>query len=266
MPGKVLRPLALGRVGDDIGGWALIDNLKKEGVNTSLIQLDKKNRTSYSVILVTKNGDRTILVYRGAAKHLDFNKIQWSKIKTKWFYIGGSLIGDFKTLKRLFDIASKERIKIAWNPGSLELKMGLKKLAPLLRKVDIFQVNNEEAASLVGIPYKKEKDIFKKLDKIVEGIVVITKGPRGVSVSDGQNIYSAGIPKSPVVERTGAGDAFGAGFVSGFISKKGDISHAISLGTANSTSVVQFIGAKEGLLKKGQWGKSGRVKVKKNRV
>ena len=139
--------------------------------------------------------------------------------------------------------------------------MGLKKLTPLLRKVDIFQVNNEEASSLVGIPYKKEKEIFKKLDKVVEGIVVITKGPRGVSVSDGEKIYSAGIPKSPVIERTGAGDAFGAGFVSGYIQKKGDIAHSIVLGTANSTSVVGHIGAKEGLLRKGKWGKWPKVKV-----
>jgi len=165
------------------------------------------------------------------------------------------------SLKKVFDIASKKKIKVAWNPGSLELRMGLKKLTPLLKKVDIFQVNNEEAASLVGISYSREKEIFKKLDKIVEGVVVITKGPRGVSVSDGKKIYSAGIPKSPVKERTGAGDAFGSGFVSGFIHKKGDIAHGIQLGTANSTSVVQYVGAKEGLLCKGKWGKWPKVKV-----
>jgi ribokinase len=256
-----LKTVCIVRVGDDIGGWAVIEGLKKEGVDTGFIQLDKKNRTSYSLALISSSGERTILVYRGAAKFLDSKSIKWSRVKAKWFYVGGSLSVDFSVLKKIFDFAAKSKIKIAWNPGSLELKQGLKKLKPLLRKVDIFIVNNEEASFLAGLPYRQERKIFKKLDDIVDGVIVITKGPKGVSVSDGRHIYSAGIPKSKVVERTGAGDAFGAGFVPGYIRKKGDISYAIQLGTANSTSVVQFIGAKTGLLKKGKWGPWPRVKV-----
>jgi sugar/nucleoside kinase (ribokinase family) len=76
-----------------------------------------------------------------------------------------------------------------------------------------------------------------------------------LAVSDGKKRYSAGVPEAPVIDRTGAGDAFGSGFVSGFIQSNGDIEYAIQLGTANATSVVEDFGAKTGILKKGDWGK-----------
>jgi sugar/nucleoside kinase (ribokinase family) len=123
--------------------------------------------------------------------------------------------------------------------------------------------NEDEAAFIADTEYKqeKEKEIFEKLDEIVRGVVVMTKGPRGVEVSNGEKHWRAGIPDSPVIDRTGAGDSFGSGFVSGYIQKNGDICHAIQLGTANATSVVQYFGAKKGLLKKGEWGKWPKIKV-----
>ena len=64
-----------------------------------------------------------------------------------------------------------------------------------------------------------------------------------------------------MVDRTGAGDAFGSAFTSGYI-ETGDISHAIQLGTANATSILQEFGATNGILKKGEWGEWSKVKVK----
>ncbi|MFC1756720.1 carbohydrate kinase family protein [Patescibacteria group bacterium] len=106
-------------------------------------------------------------------------------------------------------------------------------------------------------------EIFKKLDELVDGIVVMTKGSDGVVVSDGKNMYSAGIPESGMVDRTGAGDAFGSAFTAGYI-ETGDIVYAIQLGTANATSVLQQMGATNGLLKKGEWGEWTKVEVIKN--
>jgi len=130
----------------------------------------------------------------------------------------------------------------------------------LLDKIDILIVNQEEASLLTQSDFKNEEEIFKKLDQLVKGIAVMTKGPEGVVVSDGKKIYSAGIPKSGLVDRTGAGDAFSAAFVAGWIEKE-DISYAIQLATANATSVVQKMGATNGLLKKGEWGEWEKVKV-----
>jgi len=85
----------------------------------------------------------------------------------------------------------------------------------------------------------------------------MTEGNKGVLVSDGKNIYSAGIFRGKLVDRTGAGDAFGSGFVAGII-EKNNIEYAIRLGSANATSVVEKIGAQAGILTKGEFEKSER--------
>ncbi len=97
------------------------------------------------------------------------------------------------------------------------------------------------------------------------GIAIMSKGPEGVAVSDGKNIYSAGIPESGYTDRTGSGDAFGSGFVSAIMDSR-NIPYAIQLGTANATSTIQKIGAKNGLLKKGDFGSWPKVAVKIEKV
>ena len=147
--------------------------------------------------------------------------------------------------------------------------MGLKKIKSLLNKSKAVIINREEASYLTGVDYEKEKEIFKKLDKVVGGITVMTDGENGVLVSDCCNIYKAKIFKErKVVDRTGAGDAFGSGFVAGLIQrrencKKGlcgmdNIEYAIRLGSANATSVIEQIGAKAGILTKKEFEKNKR--------
>ena len=126
-------------------------------------------------------------------------------------------------------------------------------------------MNQEEAAGLSGIDYKNEQEIFKFMDEIIGGIFVMTKGPDGVVVSDGKDIYSAGVPDSPVIERTGAGDSFSSGFVVEYI-RSGDISKAIQFATANASSVVTQYGSKAGILKEGDWGPWKLIDVEKTTI
>ena len=92
------------------------------------------------------------------------------------------------------------------------------------------------------------------------GITVMTRGTKGVMVANGGEFLKAGILRGKVVERTGAGDAFGSGFTSG-IMKKDDISYAIKLGSANSTYVIKKVGATRGLLAKKDLNKFPKIKV-----
>lgn len=257
-----LKTACVARVGNDSFGAGLISNLTQEKVFCGFIQKDKKPETGYSTILATPEGARVILVRRGVASGIKFAEIDLKKLKAKWFYIT-SLGGNLKLLSDLLKYAKNNNIRVAFNPGGQELKYGIKKLGSYLKHLSLLQVNQDEASELVGIPLHEEKKIFNKLHELVDGIVVMTKGPQGVSVSDAKNIYCAGVPQAPVVERTGAGDAFGSGFVSALLHNK-DIPYAIQLATANSTSVVQYFSAKTGILKKGKWGKWPRVKVATN--
>ncbi len=258
-----LKTSCIFRVGKDVSGEEVIRNLKAEKIDVSYAQIDKTTPTAYSVIFLTKSGERTILSYKGAGENINEKEIPWSQLKSRWLYLD-SLGGNLNLLKKALSFAHKNNIFVASNPGSGELK-NLKKHKDLLKFFDIFLVNQEEASYLTDIPYQKEKLIFQKLDELIEGLVVMTKGPKGVSVSDGKMIWQAGVyPEKKVVDRTGAGDAFCSGFISVFakgkikkdkyrsIFNKKDIEMAIKLGSANGTSVVEHIGAKTGILTKKQ--------------
>jgi len=261
-----LKTTYLGLIGKDCSGQMVKDELTNQGVSLDLLKETNKWPTAYSVILSLPEVGRSILKKTGACHYIIEGDIPLDKVKTKWVYLG-SLSGEsYKIVEPIVNFAKENNIKVAANPvGDTQLTNGLENLRSLLNKIDILILNQEEAARLTDLDFEKEKEIFQKLDKWVEGMVVMTKGPDGVVVSDGKDLYSAGIPKSGLVDRTGAGDAFGSGFVAGWIEKQ-DIAYAIQLGTANATACLQKLGAVNGLLKKGEWGKWEKVEVLEKRL
>ncbi|OGZ32474.1 MAG: hypothetical protein A3I88_03050 [Candidatus Portnoybacteria bacterium RIFCSPLOWO2_12_FULL_39_9] len=255
----------LGQVGKDLSGQAIKEELLKQAVSLELLKETDKWPTAYSLILTLPEVERSILEYLGASHRLTKEDIPFDKIKADWFYIS-SLSGEsHKIFEPLVNFAYENKIKMTVNPGKTQLKEGLAALRSLLNKIDILILNSEEAAQLTEIDFQKEKEIFQKLDEWVDGLVVMTKGPKGVVASDGKNLYSAGIPESDFIDRTGAGDAFGSAFVAGWIDKQ-DITHAIQLGTANATSCLQEMGATKGLLKKSEWGPWPKVEVRVSKI
>lgn len=246
-------------IGKDEHGKAVIAEMKKENVRP-VISYSKDLSTSYSTILLSETGERTILVYRGASDYM--GRVSSAHLKAKWAYIVPGAI-PLPRMKALIERFRAEGMMIAMNPSGYYIKLGADALRQLFRELCVVIMNREEAASLTKLSFEDEKGIFKKLDEMVPGIAVMTDGPRGVTVSDGKILYKAGIFKEKaLVDRTGAGDAFGSGFVAGLIHKAarggsgrlecggGDITNAIRLASANATSVVEYIGAKEGILTK----------------
>jgi sugar/nucleoside kinase (ribokinase family) len=253
------KTACVGKVGQDLGGKAIKEELKKLKITDWVVE-DKKRTTAYSIILSVSKKERTILVYQGACHYLEEKEIPFNKLRTKWIYIAGLSGHSAKILVPIINFAKKNKIKVALNPGASQLALGLLGLKNILSVVDILIINQEEGARLTGLPYTKEKEIFKKLDKYVRGIVVMTKGPKGVIVSNGKYIFQAGTFKERRYEdRTGAGDAFGSGFVAAWI-RTNKIEEAIRLGTANGTSIVEQLGAKNGILTKSEFLKDKRWK------
>ena len=276
-----LRTAALIKIGEDQSGEDILEELKKEKVDVLSLNLksdppagglNSNNGTAYSTILLAPGGERTILVYRGASEDLTLKEISLDKLKSKWVYISPGKM-PLEAINKIFNHFHKNKTFIAFNPSKHFIEMGLKKLKPLLKKTKVFILNREEASYLTGVDYYKEKEIFKKLDEAVNGIAVMTDGPNGVLVSDCCNIYRAGIfpskgEEKKAIDRTGAGDAFGSGFVAGLMQtrekcKKGlcgidNVGYAIRLGSANATSVIEYIGAKKGILTKKEFKESKR--------
>ncbi len=254
-----LKTAAVVKLGKDESARNIADDFKKETIAPFIIQ-DKKLATASSVILLAPDGERTVLVYRGASQKLSSAEIPWKNLKSRWVYLapGGIAHADIQKIVQHF---SQQQSFIALNPSKALITMGLKKLAPILKKVQVFILNREEGAYLTGLDYAQKEKIFQTIDEAVGGILIMTDGQNGVLASDGKQIYRLVLhKKKPPVDETGAGDAFGSGFVAGLIHAnelclKGqyswqNIKYALNLGLANANSVVAHIGAQDGIITK----------------
>ncbi len=208
-------------VGNDLNATAILEELAGEGVDTSFFQKHIDDMTAYSVILVQDSGERVILSFKGEGQHFEASEISFEQLEVhpasetggaSWLMLG-SLGGHYDLVEKTVSWATTNGVKIATNPGTKELELGLEKLKPLFNRCAVVSMNREEAARLLGKNQSADGEIFKAMDEIVNGIFIMTKGHDGVAVSDGKSVYSAGVPDSPIVERTGAGDAFISGFV-----------------------------------------------------
>ena len=233
----------VGAVGDDPAGLAVMDIFSREHIDTTYATVVKGKRTGYSVILLAPGGERTILRVKGEVEadmgHEDF----FLHLDCDWLYL--SSIGTFELTEKVIRHAAEQGVKMAFNPGTLDLK-DPSTLRPLVDKVDVLALNKEETALLFSGETMQELAVSAAKEAGV--VAIVSDGPNGVAVCDGQKLYVAGMYEDvPVIDRLGAGDAFGSGFTSAFAQGK-SIPECITLASANSTSVVQQIGAKPGIL------------------
>lgn len=233
----------MGSIGHDPAGQAVLDDLDKEGVDTTHISYSKRYNTGYSVLLLAPNGERTILTYRGASTHYDIKNFDLKEANADWLYIS-SMAGSMEVLNKLFHQAKQLGMKIMFNPGKRELA-AKEQLKGLLDDVDVLSVNREEMMQIVE--GETPEELIRHALHYVP-VAIVSDGPDGVTASDGKTIVRAGMYEDvKVVDRTGAGDAFGSGFLSQWATGK-SLKDSIIFASANSTSVVTKIGAKTGIL------------------
>lgn len=240
-----LRASFMGTIGHDPAGHAVLDDLDTEGVDTSGVSYSTKYNTGYSVLLLAPTGERTILTYRGASTHYDSKNFDLSGSDADWLYVS-SMAGSMDTLHTIFEQAKKLGIKIFFNPGKGELRQ-LAKLKSLLEDVDVLSVNREEMTQIVE--GSDSEELARHALHFVP-VAIVSDGPNGVTATDGKTIVRGGMYEDvKVIDRTGAGDAFGSGFLGQWAQGK-SLRESIVFASANSTSVVTKIGAKKGILHK----------------
>lgn len=232
-------------IGTDIGSETILQDLDKEGIDTSFVFQGDKYRASYSIILMLAGGERTILNYKGTPLKANNHDLDLTVIDTAdWLYI--SSLGDMELLEVIISRAAQHGVKVMLNPAGAELDH-MDKLRALLEDVQVLAVNKEEAQKIVS---------GHALDELVRHahhyvpVVIVSDGPKGAVATDGKTIVTAGMYEDvPVVDRTGGGDAFGSGFLS-YYSQGKSLKESIIFASANSTSVVSQVGAKAGILHK----------------
>ncbi len=242
-----LETIFIGQIGRDPAGESVLADLDRESINAQYMVHSEKYNTGYSVILLADSGERTILTYRGASTHYHADTFSSVKdIKADWLFLS-TLGGNFEVLEFLVDWAATNGVKVAFNPGKGELA-DAGRLGALLPKLTILNANKEEMQMLF------EGQTSEELARAATGTipyVVVTDGPHGAVATDGKKMVQAGMYDDvPVLDRTGAGDAFFSGFTS-IIAQGGLLEDALVFGSANSTSVVGQIGAKAGILQQG---------------
>ena len=233
-------------IGDDVPSETILHGLDREGVDTTHVFQGPQFKASYSVVLMLSGGERTILNYRGTMPTAKSSELDLSVIEEgDWLYI--SSLGDMDLLERIITKASKHDIKVMLNPAGVELEH-TDKLKSLLEDVDILTVNKEEAQMIV---HGETLEELARHARHYCPVVIVSDGPNGAVATDGKTVIHAGMYEDvPVIDRTGGGDAFGSGFLSQYAQGK-SLRDSVVFASANSTSVVQFIGAKEGILHKG---------------
>jgi len=237
----------MGRLGHDPAGEAIVKDLRREAVATDLISYSHQYQTGYSMILLAPNGERTILTYRGASTDFETATLPLQRAHADWFYVT-SLAGNIGAWQAIIAEAKARHIKIAANPGEKELEQA-DRWRELLGDIELLSLNKPEMQRL--FPGDSPTDLARAASWQVH-YVVVTDGPHGAAACDGRDLCWAGIYDDvPVIDRTGAGDAFASGFVS-VIARGGSLQEALRLASANSTSVVTQIGAKSGLIRAGQ--------------
>ncbi len=238
--------------------------LAQSGIDIMNIIDSNKYLTGFSIVLVSFQGDRTVLAHRGANAHVHEKEVNFEAIKnSRWVYVS-PLSGDSnKILDKIAKFCEENKINLAINAGTTALKKGAKYFSKILKTAQIVVMNKEEATLVTKIqvrPDTKEikfskehihPDIVSMLKALrgdTEAIVVITDGKNGVYCYDGKKVYICPIYPAVVVSTLGAGDAFSSTFCASMDKFNWDIEKALKYASVNSASVCTNFGAQEGFL------------------
>lgn len=254
---------AIFKIGDDIYSAGILKFLKDKNIDLSYIVQDKKISTGFSIILVSFQGDRTVLAHRGANAKIKKSDIDFDAIKNaKLLYIAPMNGDSTKILDDMVNFAADNDVKICFNAGSSSIKKGFNYLTKILEDAHIVVMNKEEASLATQIQVRPDsrdekfsqevihpdiKAMFKKLKIKDYQVIVITDGGNGAYAYNGKNYYYCPVFDSPVVSTLGAGDAFASTFCASLWKNGVDIGKALMYASVNSSGVVSKFGATEGL-------------------
>ena len=219
-------------LGDDTIGNLIVERLISERVETTFVSRQKAAESNYSTI-INYSGERTIFTYHAPRSY----EFPVALPVVPWVYL--TSMGE--TYRPFYNhisdwLTQNPEIKLAFNPGTWQIRAGVAGVGKILARAEILYVNREEAEKYVNLPdsHGKEKELLLATAKLGPKTVIITDVPEGSYVFDSvQNrFFKAGIYPQDCLERTGAGDAFGSGFMAAMIKGK-TIEEAILWGTVN---------------------------------
>ena len=233
----------IGKVSDDEFGTKYEQGLKTENVEYFYSKKKEELPTGTCLILVTPDAERTMCTFLGTAGKINENDVSSDAIKKSEIIFLEGYLWDEGDPKKAFDKAINNANKVAMSLSDLFCVDRHKPhfLELVKNKLDITFANEQEITSLIQANnFHEVIDFSKQLNKLV----VITRGERGAVGIKGKEIVECDIQKNlKIVDLTGAGDLFAAGFLHGYVNKL-SIKESLVKGTEMSSKVIQQIGAR----------------------
>jgi len=234
----------IGRVGDDADGAYLRSEMAKEGVDTQGIEV-ARGRTGSAIVLVDPDGERSMYVHPGVNDALSLTPENLSCVKSAKYLHLSSFVGE-TMIDVQREILSRSKAKISFAPGMLYVRRGLDALSGIISKTRVVFLNRDEIELLAMSGYRKGAGA---LNEIGAEIVVVTLGGDGCYIrTPDAEVFIPGLA-ARVVDTTGAGDAFCAGFLYGLLADE-PLDVCGCLGNFVAAKCIEAVGAREGLPRK----------------
>ncbi len=233
----------IGKVSDDKFGSKYEEGLKKENVKYFYSKKKEELPTGTCLILVTPDSERTMCTFLGTAGKINEDDVSYDAIKKSEIIFLEGYLWDEGEPKKAFDKAIKNANKVAMSLSDLfcvdRHKPHFLKLVK--NKLDITFANEQEITSLIEA---KNFDEVINFSKQLNKLVIITRGEKGAVAVNGDEVVDSDVQKNlKIIDLTGAGDLFAAGFLHGYINKL-STKECLEKGTEMSSKVIQQIGAR----------------------
>lgn len=238
-------------LGNDPNGNKFIETFTKAGINTELCLVDESTSTNVHTIISFET-ERTILSHHPKRHYKIADLIAWVKKSDypDWLYYT-SMPPNFKDFQSdlIAYIKNNHRMGVCFNPGSFHIKEGVAAIRQFLGVTDILFVNLEEAQFILQTDSTDVEDLHDILHTMGPKITVITDSVNGSSAFDGNRLEKMGVflHDKKIVDKTGAGDAFSASFLSALHHQK-SIKDALIWGSINAANVITRVGSIHGQL------------------
>jgi len=237
-------------------GLKLINDFKEVEVNTELIKYSNEHRTGSAYVALNREGERRIYAHSGAANYLSREDIIENEISLgNIIYL--SSLKNIDPFVKTAVIGRNRRIPVILNPGMLIIEQGFMNIKILLEKIDILVLSQREFNTLFKFKKTELKlnTVREKADNLFSlgiSVVVITMGNKGALIITPENAETLPpIKTKNVVDTTGAGDAFSAGFIYGFVQNQSlefeDLKRNVRLGNFIASKCIEKLGARNGI-------------------
>ncbi len=252
-----LKTAFIGKLGrDDVFGLKIINDFNEVKVNTELLKYSDEYRTGSAYVALNKEGDRRIYAHSGAANYLSKEDIKENELS----FTSIIFLSSLKNIEPFIEaaiIGRNKKIPVILNPGMLIIEQGFINIKILLEKIDILIMSQREFEVLHDLKKKKINPnmVREEADNLFSlgiNVVVITKGKKGALIlTPGNAELIPPIKTNKVVDTTGAGDAFSAGFMYGFIQNQSfifeDLKRNVRIGNFIAGRCIEKLGARNGI-------------------